>query len=314
MFFRESQIQKTQAWKYGIGLLIFLIGYFIGQLPLVAALYYRLSQDPSLGEEELEAFMSNPNFELFGIDSNLGFILLILMFAVALGLLLLFIKYGHNRPLLSVINPKLKIDWSKIIWAFLLWVFLGLILEGFNYFMSPDSYSFQFEAGSFVVLFLLAILVLPIQTTAEEILFRGYLMHAVGTFAQYKWIPLVLTSLAFGAIHMFNPEIAKYGMGVMQAYYISAGIILGVMTIMDDSLELAIGVHAATNFFAAVILSYEGSAIQTDALFRSSEINPSMVFLFFVIQGVIFLAICSWKYDWAGFSKILEKIESEYEV
>ncbi len=58
---------------------------------------------------------------------------------------------------------------------------------------------------------MLVILLLPIQTSAEEYLFRGYLMQGIGIISGNRWLPLILTSLAFGLMHYANPEIAKFG-------------------------------------------------------------------------------------------------------
>ena len=97
----------------------------------------------------------------------------------------------------------------------------------------------------------------------------------------------------------------------MQSYYISAGLVLGILTIMDDGLELALGVHAATNFTGAVFVGYEGAAIQTDSLFLTNELNPTFMLIGFVIVSIIFLIVCKYKYGWSGFNKILEKVEPQ---
>ena len=78
---------------------------------------------------------------------------------------------------------------------------------------------------------------------------------------------------------------------------------------MDDSLELALGVHFATNFYGAVFLSYEGSALQTDTIFKSGEVNPNLMLIILVVMSIIFLYLCSRKYNWESFSKLTENIE-----
>lgn len=42
------------------------------------------------------------------------------------------------------------------------------------------------------------------------------------------------------------------------------------MALMDDGLELSMGYHAINNIFAALILTNEWQAFQTDALFYGS--------------------------------------------
>ena len=94
----------------------------------------------------------------------------------------------------------------------------------------------------------------------------------------------------------------------MQMYYVSAGLLLGILTIMDDSLELALGVHAATNFTGAVLVGYDGGAIKTESIFTSHQLNPQLMLAGFLVLAVIFLLIVKSKYKWGSFSKIFDPI------
>ena len=124
----------------------------------------------------------------------------------------------------------------------------------------------------------------------------------------YKIVALVLSSVLFGLIHSANPEIEKFGYGIMMVYYISAGMLLGIVTLMDNRIELALGIHAATNFTGAVFVGYDGAAIQTDSILTSHSLNPYlMTGGFFVLAGV-FLFFAKRKYGWGSFSQLLDPI------
>ena len=90
-------------------------------------------------------------------------------------------------------------------------------------------------------------------------------------------------------MHAMNPEIEEFGMGVMMTYYITVAIVLGIITLLDDGLELAIGLHVAVNVFGALIITYRGSAIQTDALFRTSAVYPVLMIVMFLLGIGYFL-------------------------
>lgn len=96
------------------------------------------------------------------------------------------------------------------------------------------------------------------------------LNRAKETVIQRKWVPLVFTSVIFGLMHAFNPEIEQLGYITMY-FYIGTGFILGVMTLMDDGMELALGFHAGNNILTALLISSEWSALQTDALFLDTS-------------------------------------------
>jgi hypothetical protein len=84
-----------------------------------------------------------------------------------------------------------------------------------------------------------------------------------------------------------------------------------LITILDDSLELALGVHAATNVFGAAFFSFEGSVLQTDSLVKATSINPYLMIATFMVSAVIFMVVCHNKYGWKGFTRLLEPIESD---
>jgi membrane protease YdiL (CAAX protease family) len=136
---------------------------------------------------------------------------------------------------------------------------------------------------------------LPLQTSFEELLIRGYLMQKIGIATNKAWLAVLLSSLLFGAMHLGNPEIEEFGLGVMMTYYVSVAICLAVITILDDGLEYALGIHAATNIYGAAFVGYEGSALQTDALVRVDEVDPVLMLVIFYIAFFVFLIIVKYR-------------------
>ena len=299
-------------------ILVILAGYIVGQIPLFLALGRSIAENPDLSASALEQFGSDADFSVFDINKNMGFTLLLVMFLGAFAAFYFIFKPLHQREFRTLITPSSMINWSKIFFGFGVWLCLSLGLEAIAYIMEPGNYVFQFKWNTFVPLLILALLFLPIQTSTEEFIFRAYFMQGIGNSSflrklglNHKVIPLVITSLLFGLVHSMNPEIHEFGFAMMQSYYISAGLVLGIMTIMDDGLELALGVHAATNFTGAVFVGYEGAAIQTDSLFLTKELNPTFMIIGFAVMSIIFLLVCKYKYNWSGFNKIIEKVEQE---
>ena len=318
MFFQKAQAGLNHWWRYLVVLVVIFAGYIIGQIPLFLAIGRSVAENPDLSSTALEQFSQDADFSVFNINKNMGFTLLLVMFLGAFAAFYFIFKPLHQREFRTLITPSSMVNWSKIFFGFGIWLALSLGLESVAYFMDPGNYSFQFKINTFIPLLLLSLLFLPVQTSTEEFLFRGYLMQGIGNSSfmrklglNHKLVPLIITSLLFGLVHSMNPEIKEFGFGLMQSYYISAGLVLGILTIMDDGLELALGVHAATNFTGAVFVGYEGAAIQTDSLFLTNELNPTFMLIGFVIVSIIFLLVCKYKYGWSGFNKILEKVEPQ---
>jgi len=309
MYFEKAASGLALLPQYLLTIVIVGIAYaLVGQLPLMGVLLYKINNNPDIGMAELDAFQANMDFSTFGMSSNFGYFLMLLIFVIAMLTLMLCVKHIHKRPFIRLITPRKSINWQKILFGFSLWALLAIGMEAITYFTNPEVYSLQFKPVSFLVLLVLSLALLPIQTSLEELFFRGYLMPWFGRLLGNKWMALILSSVLFGLMHAFNPEVAKYGFVTMQVYYLSAGLFLGLITILDDSLELALGVHAATNFLGATLLSFEGSVLQTDTIFKASEVNPILMTVSFIIAAIIFSVICHKKYGWTGLTKLWEPV------
>ena len=157
----------------------------------------------------------------------------------------------------------------------------------------------QFKLVPFLILCCITLIFMPIQTTTEELVFRGYLMQGFFNLAQNKWFPLLMTSLIFGIMHIFNPEIEKMGY-VLLVYYIGTGLFLGIITLMDEGTELALGFHAANNIIASLLLTSDYTVFQTHSIFKDVS-EPSIDFEVFFPVLVLFpilIYFFSKKYKW----------------
>jgi uncharacterized protein len=162
---------------------------------------------------------------------------------------------------------------------------------------------------------MLSLILFPFQIGFEEYLFRGYLMQQIGVLAKNRWFPLLLTSVTFGLLHSANPEVAEIGFGIM-IFYIGTGLFLGIITLMDESLELALGFHLGNNLMSALLISSDFSALKTDAVFKLTKMENSSNMLFDVVFPVvvvypILLFLFSKKYKWTNWK---EKLTGNIEI
>ena len=90
-------------------------------------------------------------------------------------------------------------------------------------------------------------------------------------------------------------------------YYISAGVFLGIITHMDDGMELGMGYHAVNNIFAAIILTNDWQAFTTDALFidRSAPTFDWESILTLIILQPMLILLFSKIYKWKNWRKKL---------
>jgi len=252
---------------------------------------------------------SNPmDFEALGIDPNLGLFLMIFTFITGLAALILCIKHLHKKKILSVLTGRKSFDWRRFFFAVFVW---GCIMAVFTFghsLLDPENYQLNYQPQLFWPMVAIAVLFLPFQTSFEEILFRGYLMQAFGIATRTRWIPLIITSVIFGAMHVTNPEVKEFGIGIALPQYIYFGFIFGLLVILDDGLELCLGVHAINNIFLSIFVTHKSSTLQTPAIFNVQEITPTIDFLELILGGVIFLFIVSYKYNFQNWRKVFDRI------
>lgn len=296
MFLFNGQKGKNHWGLYLLTILLLIVGYSLGQVPLMTIVGSYL-EDSGSSMTILE-FFENPDFASIGMNSNLGFVLLLLMFVVAFLTLYFLVTVTHKKRFIDLINVESRISWSRILFGFSVWIVLLGLGEILLYVMNPDVYVWTFNAKSFIPLVFISLLILPIQTSFEELFFRGYLMQGLYNLIKNKWAVMILTSVLFMIVHGTNPEIKTFGLGVMLSYYFFAGLFLALVTVLDNRLELALGIHAAMNFYGAVFVGYSGGVLQTDSMLKSTEMNATLMLIIFLVMAALFLLIGLKKYSW----------------
>jgi len=292
MFLEQGVKPENKFWKYLLGSLLIFIASFVGQIPLSAVVLFEtfFNKKPYPKNDEILMKMFEPNLTLF---------LIMISFVFALTGVYYVVTKLHNQSFLSVTTSRKKIDVKRILFSFLLWAGFSVLSFLYVYFKSPENFIWNFKLIPFLILVLIGTILIPIQTSTEEYVFRGYLMQGFANLAKNKWFPLLMTSLVFGSMHWFNPEVTKMG-NIIMIYYIGTGLFLGIITLMDEGIELALGFHAANNLVGALLITSDWSVFQTHSLFIDKS-EPSAgfdVILPVVIIYPILLFIFSKKYNW----------------
>lgn len=293
---------RNDLLYYVLGVLVsFVGGQIIGAIPILLLMFSKGIYDQSV--------LTNPS--LLGVSNNTFFILMMLPFVMNFLLLWLFIRFVHKKRFIVSLTAFEKFDWKKVFFAFGLWMLLSIVLEVVSYFMKPENYVFNYSGSSFWILVLLSLTILPIQTSFEELLFRSYLMQGIGLIKPYRIIPFLITSIGFGLMHIANPEVGEYGYLTLISY-IGVGLLLGLLTILSDSMEFALGLHAANNIYSATLVGFKGSALTTDTLFYTKEVSMDLTSnLIFILVMVVFYWIVHKKYKLLPLSSLWQPFQTQ---
>jgi hypothetical protein len=95
----------------------------------------------------------------------------------------------------------------------------------------------------------------------EETAVRGYLLSNCMD-SMNKYVALLITSLAFSALHLLNPNPSAMGM----INIILAGILLGIYYVHKRNLWFPIGLHWTWNLFQGSFFGSEVSGVQVDSV------------------------------------------------
>ena len=293
MYIEQVRNSTNSFWLYIIGVFILGVVIIIGNIPFGFLI---------LAEAGVDAAQLTLAQQMKVLPSNTTLFLLLLPFALVFGAILLITKLLHKLKLRELITSRSKVDWKRVRFGFgtVALSFIAMLVVG--YFIDPKSVQWNFKPKSFALLVLISVIMVPLQTSAEELFFRGYLMQGLGRIFPMRLLPFVITSTLFGLLHFANPEVDKLG-DIILITYLSTGFFLGAITLIDEGLELALGFHAGNNLFLSLFLTSDWTVFQTDSLFiNMSEPNVAAYIIGPLIMYSVLFLVYAKKYKWKNYA------------
>lgn len=287
-------IEQLKKYNLSLGL------YLVLPLSFIGLMIWNYISTLNVDTNEI----MHQTIEMIGVNGT--FVALILPLSLGLFLVWFWTKFIQNISIRELTTSRKKVDWKRIFFSFFLWGGITSLMIVGAYYATPENFVWNFDANKFYIFLALAIVLIPLQTSFEEYLFRGHIMQGLGLATNSRLIPLLVSSFLFGIMHAANPEVDKVGWIIM-VYYIGTGLFLGIITLMDEGLELAIGFHAANNLISALLVTADWTAFQTHSVFKDIS-EPSagfeIVFPVFVIFPILLL-IFSKVYKWNNWKQRL---------
>lgn len=292
-YIQQAYKGKRELWMFIVTTLL-ISGIFIFNF----VIYLTTSK------EDLEASYAI----LKTLPSNISLILNLIPFVFLLSLLFVLVKHLHQRSILSLTTTRKKIDFKRVFFSFGIITCITIFPFFIAFYVDSSQVELQFNLTKFLILLIISLLLFPFQIALEEYLFRGYFMQHLGIIVKNKWFPLIFTSILFGIAHSANPEVAEIGY-ITMVFYIGTGLFLGIITLMDNGLELALGFHLGNNLMAALLVTSDWSVLQTDAIFKYTAEKANMSIMEILVPVLLFypiiLFIFSKVYNWSNWKKNL---------
>jgi uncharacterized protein len=293
MFFQNAYQGQNQWWRWLLTILITVLLFFLGHTPLIIFVNQEAAR-LGLSPQDIGTLA------LYGdLDRSLFLMLMLVPFSVGFAILWLLISRLHRKSLRSVMTGRPRFDWRRASLAFIVWFFVNGVAT--FAILPANSYAYQFNPSAFWPLLAIGLLLIPIQTTLEELFFRGYLMQGISLLLKNKLGPFIIVTLMFTFMHIQNPEFtADYTTGFLA--YLAVSILLGITAILDDGLEVPCGIHAANNLFAAIIFSAKDGSFKTDSLFVTTlsemlKFSPQLDIAICVVAFLIMFHLFGWQFS-----------------
>ncbi|MCS6843402.1 MAG: CPBP family intramembrane metalloprotease [Caldilineales bacterium] len=242
---------KNAWWRYLVGVLLIVIVWALGNAALLA---------PVLSQQGQEALRTPMGFAL----SLLGFVPLLLGTWLAT-------VWIHRRRFGSLIGPSGRLNLRRVGTGMAVWAGL-MTAASLGEAALFGSYALNRNFLSSWPFLLIAITMLPVQTSAEEFFFRGYLLQAKGRLTQRWGILAVVNGILFTLPHLVNPEAAQEPVFATLAWFVF-GVFFTLVTLRSGTLDYALGIHAMNNVYTAVFFGYEGGVLPASALFVTPELH-----------------------------------------
>jgi membrane protease YdiL (CAAX protease family) len=286
---------KYRWWRYVLGLVvIFFVGLVVNGItvPRVAFL---------LGGQEALAAFSRLDYAALGLVG--GFVAFRASFLFFLAGILIAVTLIHQRHPRTLVTAREKISWRRVGQGFVAWFVPVWLIAGLGqYLFYPDTFSFNFDLTTFAFF-------VPIQTTTEELFFRGYIVQGASIVWSNRVFLALVPAVIFALTHLLNPEASAGGwLTVFINYFLVPGLVWTVVSLIDGTTELAIGAHFANNISGNLLVGVAGSdvvgsAVTAPTLFTVSEFHATYTALSMLVVVPVFLAIAYKVFKPDGVSK-----------
>lgn len=170
-------------------------------------------------------------------------------------------------------------------------VMLSLILASSipDFIFNNSDYKWSFDLEKFLPYLVIVLLLIPMQTTAEEVFYRGWIQQRLEKGARSIWFVSTIGGLLFALPHLANPEVSG-NIALPIIGYGSTGFMLTWVTMRDKSMGLAVGAHAANNLSAGLLVSSIDSALPSASLYVTPEVSWGPA----AVVSVLFIPLFIW--------------------
>lgn len=238
--------ETAQVWRLFVGLIL-TAGIIIMCAPLIWQFLYYVTSDETYRAiyDDFDALLLPQSMLL--MLSSFGLVWISIAAVV--------IVLHRRRPETLLGPPTIAFLQAKFVIVALLLVTAALLV------LPPYGYSPALQDGlpfaRWIGFLIPALVAVFIQTSAEEILFRGYIQQQIAARFQHPAIWILIPSVLFGLAH-YAPETYGSNTWIVVIWACVFGMIAADLTARSGTLGPAIALHFATNISALLLIAPQG--------------------------------------------------------
>lgn len=216
------------------------------------------------------------NTEMGQIFSDLGVIIMLPSLYIA-------VKIIKDRPFSSYSSSRGGWNHKLYFKALIIPVIIYIIFEAISLSITGVKGSNHFS----VMFFIACLILVPLQSIAEEYIFRGLLMQSLGSWFNIPILALLIQAVIFAAFHGYN------SLGIFGVFV--SGLVMGFFTWKTNGLEVGAALHTVNNLAVAFTVMF-------GLEMASSTAQLNDVIFSIVIQIVLFALMyyVGGKTNWFG--------------
>ena len=277
--FWDGKALGRRFWLFSaLGPILTIVSYLIG-LIVLGALAFSALHFLGLPTEALADIEINDQI-MQALISEMGLWALAFLFG-SIALLIPFVwgcaRWVQNWRFGAMISLAGRIRWILLgkatLAAVLTWLTMGVIDLGLGFWVERSIPAFHGFSSSWIWALLFIVPIVVLQSSAEELLFRGYLPqslhHILPKIFKSKVGIAVLTSGLFAAIHWGNPDVMHAPWHAIADFFVLS-LAICWLTLRLGGLEAAFALHSINNVMLVLVFSAEQYALGDQVLFTVS--------------------------------------------
>lgn len=262
--YRSSPNRKTTLLRLFLGTVVIVLVWTLSTFAVVRLGWGSVGRVPTSLRPDgygLEAFLASP----------IGVLTALVTFCGIWAGAWLAMRWIHREPLSALFGNSHRISRSDFLKGFVAVIVTSIFSEVLLYLIDPVLQRGSIDFTAWLLALVPVALLAYVQTSSEELLFRGYLPRGLASRFRSPMVWALLPTLIFTALHWSGSSAP-----VMNAAgLISIGVFAAVLMMLvysTGNLGAAFGAHLGNNLFGFLLISHQTN-LSGFALFEARSLE-----------------------------------------